>query len=254
MSTSPETGLWVELTCDGNRRFEATELEERGLHVDPASLNEEQAYECYKLGGDATKKIIETARDSMVGLIALWVWSTKNWDRPPSQTNAVFRVMQEFLDDLERDWMDRPENADVRLIHMGRSERLAVAQSGVLATMNRIIEKTRDRRGMVVALLMDYSGPDEDERARQLWKEAGCTGEFTDFLDVSRQGVPYKELDLRIRTGETSDVKHINAVMRPYEGMETRDAFHEELLPQFTPDLFLGDLGGFQKTPKRNGK
>ncbi len=253
MSTSPAEGLWVELTCDGNRRFEAAMLEQQSQQVAPTALDEEQAYECYKAGGEASKRIIETARDARVGMMALWAWSTKNWSRPPHQTRAVFRVMQEFLDDLEENWIDLPENSDVRLVHMGRTERLHVEQSQVMEVLNRIVQYTKDRTGMVVALLLDYAGPDEDKRARQLWKESGCAGAFEDHLDLPRAGVSYRELDLRIRTGEDERMKHLNAVMRPYEGMETRDAFHEEFLPQYTPALFRQDLDDLQKTEQRKG-
>ena len=254
MSTSPKEGKVIEVTCDGNRRFEADVLVQAGIAVAPADLDEEQAYCCYKLGGDASKKIVEVSRDAMVGIIALWAFSTKNWERPAAQTNAIFRVMQEFLDDLEKNWIDRPENSDVRLVHMGRTEELERKQSEVMKTMKRIMNHTRDRTGMVVALLLDYSGPDEDERARQLWKESGCIGPFTDYLDLPRQGVPYRELDLCIRTGETSDVKHTNAVMRPYDGMETRHIFRTELLPEYTEALYKADLELLKKTPQRKGK
>lgn len=255
MSTSPNDGLWVELTCDGNRRAESEMLKIEGMDVRPAELDENLAYECYKAGGEATKKIVEAARDNMVGLIALWVWSTKNWDRPPEQARAVFRVTKEFLEDLRQNWIDRPENSDVRLVHMGRSERLHAEAPEVMELLDDITAYTRARTGMIVALLMDYSGPDEDERARNMWKrDTDSSVTYHRYLDLPRQGVPFCELDLRIRTGETSRVKHTNAVMSPYAGMETRDVFHEAYLPHYTRELFLKDLDESRQTEKRCGK
>lgn len=255
MSSSPQNGPWVELTCDGNRRYGVAVLaEQAGIALTPAQLDEAQAYACNNAGGEATKKIIETARDEMVGLMALWVWSTKNWNRSEAQRTAVFRVIDDFLKDLETRWMDLPENSDVRLVHMGRTGELQKYAPEMIARMERIVEKTRERSGMVVALLMDYSGPDEDVRARTLWKEKNCEGLFEDCLDLPRAGVSYRELDLRIRTGETSDIKHANAVMRPYEGMETRDIFHSCLLAQYTPEMFQKDIAAFRKTEKKEGK
>lgn len=254
MSTSPKEGLWVELTCDGNRRLQVNQLAAAGQVVTAATLTEAQAYACNKIGGQVTQKIIEAARDEMIGLIALWAWSTKNWDRPLAQQTAVFAVVNEFLVDLENEWMDRPENQDVRLVHMGRTEKLEKSAPEMMDRMQRVMDKTRERTGMVVALMMDYAGPDEDERARELWKKDQTGKPFTDFLDLPRQGVPYKEVDLRIRTGETSEAKHINAVMRPYEGLETRDIFHEFLLAEYSPDALRNDLATYRKTEKRNGK
>jgi|CXWL01.1.fsa_nt_gi undecaprenyl pyrophosphate synthase len=254
MSTGPETGDWIELTCDGNRRAQTDVLAETGKIVKPAELDEELAYACYKMGGDASKKIVEAARDNMVGLLALWVWSTKNWDRPEAQQKAVFQVTHEFLNDLETNWIDLPENEDVRLVHMGREERLHREAPDMMAVFDRITEYTKHRKGMVVSLLMDHSGPDEEARARHLWKFGGGTLGFEDHLDLPRLGVPYKHLDLRIRTGETDRIKHTNAVMSGYTGMETRDVFHDVLLPDFTPELFLKDLADYRKSDKRNGK
>jgi undecaprenyl diphosphate synthase len=253
MSSSPETGSWVELTCDGNRRYGVTSLQQQGVPVQSADdLNEQQAYECNNAGGNATKSIIEVARDEMVGLMALWVWSTKNWNRPEPQRIAVFRVINEFLKDLETRWMHLPENLDVRLAHMGRTEGLREFAPDVLERMERIMEYTRERTGMVVALLLDYSGPDEEERARALWKQSDHS--FEDCLDLPRQGIAYRELDLRIRTGETSTVKHANAVMSGYTKMETRDIFHTCLLAEYSPDQFRNDLYAYRNSDKRNGK
>jgi undecaprenyl diphosphate synthase len=254
MSSSPQEGLWVELTCDGNRRYEAAQLNAQGETVRPAELTGLPLYLAYKAGGNATKQIIEVARDNAVGLIAPWAWSTKNWDRPKEHADTVFRVTEEFLEDLETDFMHRPENNDVRLVHVGRQEGLQEAAPRMMETLRRISEKTRNRSGMVIALLLDHSGPDELERAIEAFKVSGCKGHWTDYLDLSKQGVPYKEVDLRIRTGEETRIKHINAVMKAHDGLETREIFREEMLPMYTADLFREDLEEFQRTEKRQGK
>ena len=259
MSTSPSDGLWVEITCDGNRRCEADELsQELGRPVSTADLTPDRLYQSYKVGGDAMKRIIETARDSAVGLIAAWAWSTKNWERPQAHADAVFKVMNEFLLDLESDSINRPENADVRLVHMGQSERMVERVPQTSKLLHRICHDTRKRTGMVVALLLDYSGPDEEERALSRWDKrhqiSGNIRQYRDCLDLPWQSVPYRELDLRIRTGETGRIKHTNAVMSGYAGLETRDVFHDIMLPHYTPELFLADLEEFHKTEKRQGK
>lgn len=255
MSTGPNEGLWIELTCDGNRRAVIDEMSSQGVTgLVAEKLSSQLLYRGYKAGGDATKKIIEVARDNAVGLIAPWTWSTKNWSRPEAHADAVFKVTTEFLMDLKTNWIDLPENRDVRMVHMGRVGRLENAAPEMMQLMQSICEYTRDRTGMVVAMLMDYSGPDEEERARELWKLSGCAGRYQDYLDLPRQGVPFHELDLRIRTGENTRIKHINAVMNAYAGMETREIFREEPLPAYTPKLFLQDIEELTHSEKREGK
>lgn len=255
MSTNPSEGLWVELTCDGNRRARAESKQEEGDRESTSNtLSDDDLYQCYKMGGEATKKIIEVSRDQSVGLIAVWAWSTKNWKRGLAQKNAVFQVTTEFLHDLEQNWIDLPENENVRLVHMGRSERLIEEAPEMMDILHRISGHTRERCGMVVALMMDYSGPDEERRARSRWIKSRLQGQYEDYLDLPVQGVGYRELDLRIRTGETTHLKHLNAVMRAYEGMETREAIHALYLPEYTPELYIADLNALFDTEKREGE
>ncbi|UPA22436.1 undecaprenyl diphosphate synthase family protein [Candidatus Peribacteria bacterium] len=254
MSASPETGLWIEHTCDGNRRAGVRKLAQQGIIVNPADLDEDQAFECNNDGGEATKRIIEAARDEMVGLISLWAWSVNNWKRPPGQQKAVFRVVEAFLQDLEANWIHLPENQDVRLVHMGRKERLTQQAPSMMDVMQRVMDITQDRKGMVVSLMMDYSGPDEEDRARELWK-ADTSRPFTDFLDLPQQGIAWRELDLRIRTGDgDTDLKHINSVMSGYTRDKTRDVFPDCLLEDFTPELFRTYLAELRNMKQKEGR
>lgn len=255
MSTGPNEGLWIEVTCDGNRRAIIDEMQSHGVTgLIAEKLSPQLLYKGYKAGGEAMKSIIEAARDNAVGLIAPWTWSTKNWERPKPHADAVFKVTTEFLQDLKSNWIDLPENRDVRMVHMGRVDHLTNAAPEMMQLMKDICEHTRDRTGMVVAMLMDYSGPDEEERARESWKLSGCVGSYRDHLDLPRQGVPFHELDLRIRTGESTRIKHINAVMNAYAGMETREVFRDEPLPGYLPKLFLQDIEELAHSEKREGK
>lgn len=254
MSTGPEKGEWLEVTCDGNRRYELDVLKNAGMTLSTPDLNYDQMYAAYKAGGEATKRIIEVARDQMIGLIAVWTWSTSNWDRPKHHADAVFKVTTEFLMDLRDNWIDRSENADVRLVHMGRREQLLRDAPDMMTLFDEICAYTRERRGMVVALMMDYSGPDEEARARALHLEAEGRGTFEDCLDLPLAGVPYHEVDLRIRTGETTRIKHTNGVMSGYSRMKTRDIFRDQMLPEYTPALVLEDIEEFRVTEQRNGK
>jgi undecaprenyl diphosphate synthase len=250
MSTGPSEGLCVELTCDGNRRYEQ-KLE--GLNIPTAQLSYEQLYAAYRAGGEATKKIIEVSRDNLVGIIAAWTWSTENWKRRKEEADAVFAVTSEFLQDLKDNWVDLPENSDVRLVHMGRTERLHEAAPEMMQKLEELCAYTRERAGMVVALLMDYSGPDELTRALERRDSVQGKQPLQHYLDLPVQGVSFKPLDLRIRTGETNRIKHINEVMCGYATTETREIFREETLPDYSADLFRKDLEEFRKTEKRRG-
>ncbi len=238
----------VGMILDGNRRF----ARKQGL----ASITEG-----HRAGGDNFKRIMERARDEQrVRVLAAWCLSCKNLDsRSSLEIEGIFGIGQQFLTDLRDTWMDREENLGVRLLHMGRQDRMEQSPGGrrMLATLNDIAAHTRDRAGMVVALCFDYSGEDEQRRAIEAWKERGTPGaSFEEHLDLPRQGVAYRPLDLMIRTGkEDGESDRSGAFLHPYMiAGETRLRSSAALFPEFTPDDFSAVLDAYFAEAKRQGK
>ncbi len=255
MSTSPSEGYFIGLIADGSRRFESQRLhEEQRITVSSQKLSEVQLYEAVKQGSTAIKHVMECAREQAIGIFAPWGWSTKNWDRGEAAQRVTFQVIHEFLLDLEKNWMNLPENSDVRLVHMGRAERIEKADPALHESIQRVCYTTQERMGMVVAVCLDYSGPDELRRAEALWRSSGGKGQLCDHFDLPRQGVAYRPVDLRIRTGEETELKHSNGYLLPYVDEETRDQYHSAYLPQYTPEMFLADIERLSQTSKREGK
>ncbi|MEK7218131.1 MAG: hypothetical protein AAB728_01555, partial [Patescibacteria group bacterium] len=99
---------------------------------------------------------------------------------------------------------------------------------------------------------IDYDGLQEIEDA--LGRTTGCREGWTQYLDLPRQGVPYKKVDLIIRTGETSNVVHDNAYLHGYRGGNTRFLFTPLSLHQYSGDQFVTDLQQFNGQEKRSGQ
>lgn len=247
---------FVGLICDGNRRDEVERVnEQEGRALTIADLLPEQLYEAYRLGADAVKKVIERAREEALGVIAVWGMSDKNMEqRPPHQKHILYRIFEEFLVDLRDNWMDRRENSEVRLVHMGKMNHLQEEAPRVKNLLTDIAWHTRQRTDMVVAVCLDYGGKDEQKRATAIWEATGHKGAVENRLDLPLLGIPYRPLDLRIRTGETTRLKHPNAFLHPYEDDETREAYHATYLPGYTADMFSADLQEYRTMPRRKGQ
>ena len=248
----PESqGLFVGLIPDGNRRW--------------ASKHGKSPIEGHREGAECVKRIFERARDMMiVRILAAWGLSCKNVDnRPPDQLTGLYMLMESTLEDLRDNWMDRLENKNIRMVHMGRRDRMENDIDGrdVLARLDEIHEHTRDRTGMIIALCLDYDGLNERDRALTLWRINGARDDETSFLqhlDLPRQGIPFQPVNLVIRTGEDGNrsagarMHHTNEFLHEYrEG--TEDMPHDTFLPNYTPDNFAEDIQSFRKMQRRRG-
>lgn len=242
----------IGIILDGNRRY----AKRRGLV---------SVVEGHRAGGENFKRIIERTRDMQadIRVLAAWCMSCKNLDgRSAFEINGIFGIGEEFLTDLRDNWMHRPENSSIRLFHMGRRGRMEAYPSGraMLRVLDQVSEETNDRTGMAVGLCFDYSGDDEQQRALEAWVAAGMPGSpgtgYRQFLDIPRQGIPYRPLSLIIRTGkEDGESDRDGAFLAPYTITgETRLRSSELLFPEFTPDAYEAVVRAYLTEQKREGK
>ncbi len=253
-------GLFVGLIPDGNRSWEK---EQKGL----SELSQEHLLEAYDHGAQAVKRIVEAARDARLGIFATWGLSTKNLDaRDSVQKQVLFQTFERFLKELRDEWMDKPQNKAVRMVHMGRLSRLMDQAPHVVDLLADVVDHTRDRSGMILALGLDYDGLDEEKRARELWEQnkyAGGREGWKFYLDLPLQVPEMRELDrkddlstpvhliLRTRTAGVS-LFHDNEYLHAYRN-ETRLERVDAFLPQLTPELFRSHLEAYQNEKMKKG-
>jgi len=130
----------IAIIMDGNGRWAAKR------HL-PRTLG-------HQAGVKAVKKVVTAATEIGVKYLTLFTFSSENWKRPKAEVEALMALLSKTtrreLDDLIRN--------DVRLITTGRIIGLPRERREVLADA---VEKTRDNRGLVLNLALNYGGRTE---------------------------------------------------------------------------------------------
>lgn len=177
----------VAIIMDGNGRW-ATD---RGL----------PRKEGHREGSRAIERLLDTSLEIGLKNISLYAFSTENWKRPVTEVNAIFNLLDEFIDTK----LDYIKSRKVRILHSG-SRKLIPRSS--LKKIDRAIEETASNKNIAINFCLNYGSQNEilnafnrviQKRVKQgksLEKEIKQS-EFEENLYTH----PLPEVDLLIRTG-----------------------------------------------------
>lgn len=172
----------IAIIMDGNGRW----AEQRGL----------PRIEGHREGAKVAQKVVELCISYGIPCLTLYAFSTENWSRPRQEVDALFRILEEKLDEGLEYAMEK----GIRLYHLGKLDGLSPEARNKI---KRALELTRGNTRLALCLAFNYGGRDEIvEAARQLVLNntpASRIDEkmFTKFLYTA--GIP--DPDLVIRTG-----------------------------------------------------
>lgn len=205
----------VALILDGNRRWARSQ----GLHV----------LKGHRASAENMEALLERLRDRGVKTTTLWAFSTENWKRDEEQVGGIMKLALEFL----LRYRERIMRDEIRLIHLGRKDRLPDDLRNALIDLERdTLHFTRSYLNIAI----DYGGRDEILRALSKMKAEGVdldglTEEnFNDYLDTHDQ--PYPEPDLIVRPGGAVRLSGFMA----WQSVYAEFIFTDKLLPEITPD------------------
>ncbi len=153
----------------------------------------------HREGVKAVDRIVSHASRMGIKALTLYSFSLENWSRPREEVNALMDILVEFL---ERE-LNRILREGIRFNAIGHIEDLPLfAQDWV----NRAIEETAGRDGMVLTLALSYSARREIADAAQELAREAVAGKISpddiDETDIARNlyTADLPELDLLIRT------------------------------------------------------
>lgn len=170
----------VAIIMDGNGRW-ATE---RGL----------SRSEGHHHGLQVARDIAGYAAKREVSFLSYYVFSTENWKRSQEEVAFLFDLLKKYLKEELSFCMDY----DIRVVHSGDILSLPIE---VQEEIKSICYETKDNRGLVINMAINYGGQDEILRAFTRYESQGrkeplTIENFSSYLDV-----PFlPPVDLVVRT------------------------------------------------------
>lgn len=130
----------VAIIMDGNGRW-------------AAQRNKPRTYG-HEAGVEAVRKVVRAAGEIGLQYMTLYTFSVENWQRPADEVEALMSLLtRTTLAELA----ELMEN-DVKLVTIGRTGALSPSQREALAAAQ---EQTRDNKGLVLILALNYGGRTE---------------------------------------------------------------------------------------------
>ncbi len=175
----------IAIIMDGNGRW----AEKRGL---PKVLG-------HKQGVDAVRKTVKACIKIGVQYLTLYAFSTENWSRPDHEVKALFKLLENFIDNEIKLFHDNK----IKLHIIGERHKI---QKDLLAKIEKTEKDTEDYDSLTLNIALSYGGRQEILNAAKILAEDAKSGKidpkdidekmFSGELYTKRQPDP----DLLIRT------------------------------------------------------
>ena len=133
----PDVARSVAIIMDGNARW----ARRRGLPIAAG----------HRAGTKALRRTVEAATDLGVDSLAVYAFSTENWNRPPDEVELLMEI---FSETIERELPDLVRQG-VRTRFVGRRDR---APDRLRARMEALEKETESNRRLNLWIAFDYGG------------------------------------------------------------------------------------------------
>ena len=203
----------------------------------------------HEAGVKAVKRVVEAAGEIGIEYLTLYTFSIENWKRPRAEVAALMSLLSRTT----RREIDELMKNDVKLITTGRIGGLSIARRKVLA---RAVEKTRNNRGLVLNLALNYGGRTEILDAVKSIVNAAKAGMiqtsqidedlFSGFLYTASLPDP----DLLIRTSGERRISNFLLWQTSYTELHIIDT----LWPDFGRCELFEAIADYQQRERRFGK
>lgn len=107
--------------------------------------------EGHRKGADSVRDVTRACRELGVETLTLYAFSSQNWDRPMEEVRMLMALLRDYLVDEREEILGN----DIRLCTIGEISRLP---DFVLEPLERLVEDSRDNRGMTLCLALSYGG------------------------------------------------------------------------------------------------
>ena len=224
----------IAIICDGNGRWAKKRLQPRTMGHRKGGFNiRDIARSCNKLG---------------IKYVTFFCFSTENWNRPNKEVEYLMTAPLRFIKRFEKDII----NGETKIKLVGRKDRLS---KEFLDTFKNLEEKTKDHKGTVVSLCVDYGSYDEITTAIKEIASDYKDGKIT-LDDINENLVNnhlytkgYPKLDLLIRTSGEYRISNFLLWQLAYSELY----FTDVLWPDFDEKELIKAIKDYQSRDRRFG-
>ncbi len=229
MKPTAEHPLSIGIIMDGNRRW--------------AKARELSTFEGHKQGYTKLKELINWSRDSGVGYVTVYAFSTENWNRTAEEVGYLMNLFRTVISEVTKEAKEK----DIRIIFLGQRERFA---PDMQEAMNDSEESTRSCTTLTLAVALSYGGRQEilDAVHRIPAEKIGSINEeeFSELLWTKDVVDP----DLIIRTSGEERLSNF----LPWQSVYSEFFFTKTLWPDFSKEEFLAIIEEYNARERRLGK
>ena len=204
--------------------------------------------EGHRAGIASVRDVVETSARLGLEVLTLYAFSVENWKRPKAEVSTLMGLLKRYL----RMELDTLLRNNIRFQVIGRQEELP---EDVRQELERGIDKTRDRTGLLFNIALNYGGRAElVDAVKSLTAELIAAGRGPEAVDESAlaarlytAGQP--DPDLLIRTSGELRVSNFLLWQIAYAEIWVTDV----LWPDFRRRHLLQAIADFQKRERRYG-
>ena len=103
----------------------------------------------HQVGTENIKEVAIAAQELGVKALSVYAFSTENWKRPKEEVEFLMKLPAEF----EKKFKGQFEKYDIKIMFSGRKSHLSPEN---LEILDRITEKSKDRKGLILNICFDY--------------------------------------------------------------------------------------------------
>jgi len=241
---SAERKLFEKIDLDRTPRHIAIIMDGNGRWAKSRGL---PRVEGHRAGIASVRETVETCARLDVSVLTLYAFSVENWKRPRSEVNVLMKLLKQYL----RLELSTLMKNDIRFHVLGRMPELP---ADVVEELEAGMERTRDNRGLLFNIALNYGGRAEIvDACQRIVDEAVANGKapqvdeafFAEHLYTAGVADP----DLMIRTSGELRVSNFLLWQIAYSEIWVTDT----LWPDFRKRELFEAIIDFQKRDRRYG-
>ena len=195
----------------------------------------------HRVGAQVFRKIITRCHDHGIEAATCYVFSTENWKRPKKEVDAILKLLDQYLDQCEKELFEN----NVRFIFLGKKDPFS---EELREKMIRIEENSKNNR-YIVNLALNYGGRDEIKTAFETLVAQGKREISEDDISDALYTRESPELDLIVRTG--GDYRLSNFLL--WQAAYAELCFTDTLWPDFNAAELDKIIEDFSRRNRRFG-